>query len=65
MQGTLAFLFGGAPGLPELLIVSIIILLLFGKRLPGVMGSLGKSIVEFKRGVKGDVDEDESSSDLR
>lgn len=61
MHGTLAF-FTGAPGLPELVIVAIIVLLLFGKRLPGVMGSLGKSIVEFKRGVKGEVDEDDSSN---
>ncbi len=45
------------PGLPELLIVAVIVLLLFGKRLPSVMGSLGKSIVEFKKGVSGIEDE--------
>ena len=60
MQGTIAF-FTGAPGIPELVIVGIIILLLFGKRLPSVMGSLGKSIVEFKRGVKGDAEDDQSA----
>ncbi len=43
----------GAPGLPEILIVCFIVLLLFGKRLPGVMRSLGRSVVEFKKGVKG------------
>jgi len=37
----------------ELLIVLAIGLLLFGKRLPDVGRSLGRSIVEFKRGVKG------------
>ncbi len=47
----------GAPGIPELLIVCVIVLLLFGKRLPGVMRSLGKTIVEFKKGVKGVEDE--------
>ncbi len=49
--------FIGMPGFPELLIVAVIVLLLFGKRLPGVMGSLGKSIVEFKKGVSGIEDE--------
>ena len=47
----------GIPGPFELLIVAFIILLLFGKRLPSVMGSLGKSIVEFKKGVSGIEDE--------
>ena len=44
----------------ELLIVAGIMLLLFGKRLPGVMHSLGKSIVEFKKGVKGIEDDIEN-----
>ena len=45
------------PGGPELLIVGIIILLLFGNRLPGIMRSMGKSVVEFKKGVK-EIDDD-------
>ena len=56
MQTPLAFGFG-APGLPEMLIVGVIALLLFGKRLPEVARSLGKGIVEFKRGVRGIEDE--------
>ena len=43
-----------APSLPELMIVCVVVLLLFGKRLPGVMRSLGRSIVEFKKGIKDD-----------
>ncbi len=35
----------------ELAIVGIIAVLLFGKRLPEVGRSLGKSIVEFKKGM--------------
>jgi len=45
--------FFGSPGFPELIIVMVIALLLFGKRLPEVARSLGKGIVEFKKGVRG------------
>lgn len=38
-------------GAYEILFFSLILLLLFGKRLPGLMHSLGKSVTEFKRGV--------------
>lgn len=48
-------------GTVELLVVSGVILLLFGSRLPKVMRSLGQGIVEFKRGVQGI--EDESNQD--
>lgn len=49
--------FIGSPGWPELMIVAIVALLLFGKRLPEVARSLGKGIVEFKKGVRGIEDE--------
>jgi len=42
-------------GLPELLLILLIALLLFGtKRLPELGGSLGRAISEFKRGLHGD-----------
>jgi sec-independent protein translocase protein TatA len=44
-------------GMPELLIILAVMLLLFGTRLPSVMRSLGRGVVEFKRGVQG-VDDD-------
>ena len=50
----------GMPGGVEALILLFIALLLFGNRLPSVMRSLGKGIVEFKKGVQGieeDIDE--------
>ncbi len=54
--------FGFSPGLPELVIFGTIALLLFGKRLPEVARSLGKGIVEFKKGVKGIEDEVDHST---
>jgi len=61
MLGTsLAFI--GAPGPMEMIIIAGIALLLFGKRLPEVARSLGKGLVEFKRGVKGIEDEFERTN---
>ncbi len=57
----LAFGFG-APGWGEMMVVGIIALLLFGKRLPEVARSLGKGIVEFKKGIKGIEDEVQTST---
>jgi len=40
--------------------------LIFGKRLPGTMRSVGKSFVEFKKGLKGVNDEvDEVKEDIK
>lgn len=47
----------GAPGWIEIAIFGVIILLVFGNRLPGAMKSLGRSVVEFKKGAN-DVDSD-------
>ncbi len=45
------------PGPMELMIIAGIALLLFGKRLPEVARSMGRGIVEFKKGVSGIEDE--------
>lgn len=52
----------GMPGGFEWLIIAGIGLLIFGKRLPEVGRSLGKGIVEFKKGLKG-VEEEISQVD--
>ncbi|MCA9062033.1 MAG: twin-arginine translocase TatA/TatE family subunit [Planctomycetaceae bacterium] len=42
----------GIPGGMEMIIVLVIVLLLFGNRLPGAMKSLGQSFVSFKKGMR-------------
>ena len=58
------FAFGFAPGPMEMLIIGAIAVLLFGKRLPEVGRSLGKGIVEFKKGVRGIEEEFESATSV-
>lgn len=57
------FAYIGMPGPLEMMVIAGIVLLLFGNRLPSVMRSLGKGIVEFKKGVKGIEDEVNSSGE--
>ena len=52
----------GMPGTTEWIIILAIGLLIFGRRLPEVGRSLGKGIVEFKKGIKGIEDEIETES---
>ena len=51
----------GMPGGMEWIIILIVALLIFGKRLPEVMKSMGRGIVEFKKGVKGVEDDVEDA----
>jgi sec-independent protein translocase protein TatA len=41
----------------HLLLIAVVVLLLFGNRLPQVMRSLGEGVVEFKKGLQG-IEED-------
>jgi sec-independent protein translocase protein TatA len=47
----------GLPGGTEWIVILIVALLLFGRRLPEVMRSMGRGVVEFKKGIKG-IEED-------
>ena len=51
-----------SPGPMEMVIIGGIAVLLFGKRLPEVGRSLGKGIVEFKKGINGIEDDISSAS---
>lgn len=55
----------GLPGGAEMIIILVIGLLLFGSRLPSVGRNIGKSITEFKKGMKEageELSKDESQS---
>jgi sec-independent protein translocase protein TatA len=59
----------GNLGFPELLIIMVVILLLFGaKRIPEIAGSMGKGIKEFKKNINEatrDIDADAPRYDNR
>ena len=58
----------GMPGPTELIVIGLVAVLLFGNRLPDVGRSLGKGIIEFKKGIKGineEIDEASSKSEKK
>ncbi len=48
----------------ELVVIGGVALLLFGRRLPEVMRSMGRGVVEFKRGLR-EIEEDVDSASQR
>ena len=56
----------GMPGTWEWIIVLVVALLIFGRRLPEIARGLGKSITEFKKGVKEAKDDvDDVTEDVK
>lgn len=48
-------MFGIGP--TELMVVGVVLVLLFGHRLPGVMRSIGEGIRDFKKGIDDDPED--------
>ena len=59
---TLAIFGMGGPW--EVAVIALIVVVLFGNRLPGAAKSLGQSLTAFKKGVKEGVEEDEPQENL-
>jgi len=58
------------PGYGEIIIIALVVLVVFGNRIPEVMRSLGAGLTHFKKGlhdtedeIRKELDADESSSD--
>lgn len=53
-------------GAPELIIILVILLLLFGsKKLPELSRSLGESMHELRKGVSGEVEKKDETKDKK
>lgn len=55
----------GMPGWAELVLLLIVAVLLFGKRLPDIARSVGRSLTEFKKGVKETQDDLNEATDVQ
>ncbi|MDR3235551.1 MAG: twin-arginine translocase TatA/TatE family subunit [Prevotellaceae bacterium] len=59
-----SFLLFGNLGAPEIIIIALVVLLLFGgRKIPELMKGIGKGVKSFKDGVKGV--EDDLKDDLK
>jgi sec-independent protein translocase protein TatA len=59
----IAVLLFGRPGVWELILIGLLILLFFGgRKIPELMKGLGKGVKSFKDGMKEESDDDNASS---
>lgn len=52
----------GVPGGWELIVILLILLLLFGRKIPGVARSLGQGISSFKKGLNEPLEDEDRTS---
>ena len=58
------FLFLGGLGLPEILVICLVVLLFFGgRKIPELMKGLGKGVRNFKEGLNAPADSDKKQHD--
>ena len=56
-------MFAGGPGMTELIVILVIVLIIFGAgKLPEIGAGLGKGMRNFKKSVSGEADESESEA---
>ena len=55
---TLAWMIGWT----EIAVIAVVAVLIFGRRLPEVGRSMGQSLVEFKKGLRGETDDEDNSA---
>jgi len=66
MTEYMRYILAWTPGWPELLVILVVALLIFGRKLPEIARGLGKSLTEFKKGVhEAEETKDEFVNDVK
>ena len=66
MTGNIQYFGFWTPGPVEIIIILVVALLIFGRRLPEIARNIGKSLTEFKKGIQEAKDtKDDLEKDVR
>lgn len=63
MNENTQYILAWTPGWVELVVVLVVAVLLFGRRLPDIARSVGKSLTEFKKGIRETEDDVNKATD--